>query len=64
MHALLESGCKPKRPDELSRSLKDASEDGLGLLYKNTSERFKDESGEWKSRRVLRLSLQKNGVTA
>ncbi len=60
------SDFKPKRPDELSKFLRDAAEEEAGFSYESETERFKDEAGEWKSRRVLTLSIvnRRNGVTA
>jgi hypothetical protein len=44
--------------------LKEAAEDEEGFTYQQETERYKDEeTGEWKSRRVLTLYLG-NGVTA
>jgi hypothetical protein len=63
LHEQLVSDFKPNRPDELSKFLKDAAEDGVGLAYESDTERAKDENGEWKSRRILTLSVE-NGVTA
>lgn len=66
LHEQLTSDCKPERPDELSKILKEASEGGLGLVYESDLRRFKDENGTWKTRRGLRLSIEnrRNGVTA
>lgn len=58
----LASDFKPERPDELSKFLKDAAEEVDGFAYESDTERFKDEAGGWKSRRVLKLSVE-NGVT-
>ncbi len=63
LHDQLVSDFKPERPDELSRFIKDAAEREPGFSYENETERFKGENGEWKSRRVLTLSIEK-GVTA
>jgi hypothetical protein len=64
LHQQFHSTHKPKRADELSRFVKEAAEDEEGFTYKSETDRFKDEeSGEWKSRRVLTLYLG-NGVTA
>jgi hypothetical protein len=62
----LTSEYKPERPDELSKFLKDASESGSGLGYESGPERFKDDYGEWRTRRVLSLFIEnrRNGVTA
>lgn len=62
----LVSDFKPDRPDELSKFLKEAAEDGAGVWYESSTERFKDEAGNWKSRRLLKLSVEncRNGVTA
>ncbi len=61
----LVSDFKPDRPDELSKFLKDAAEHESNFYYANKTERFKDEDGEWKSRRVLTLSVEnrRNGAT-
>jgi len=63
LHKDLTSEFKPERPDELSKFLKDAAEVDRALGYKSETERFKDENGEWESRRTLTLSIE-NGVTA
>ena len=66
LHQQFHSDHKPKRPDELSRFIKEAAEDEEGFIYQSEMDRFKDEeSGEWKSQRVLTLYLVKwrNGVT-
>ncbi len=64
LHQQFHSSHKPKRPDELSRFIKEAAEDEERFIYQSETERFKDEeTGEWKSRRVLTLYLR-NGVTA
>jgi len=63
LHERLVSDFKPNRPDELSKFVKAGAEEEPGLLCEDGTERFKDEQGDWKSRRVLRLTLQ-NGVTA
>jgi len=64
LHQQFHSTHKPKRPDELSRFLKEAAEDEEGFTYQQETERYKDEeTGQWKSRRVLTLYLR-NGVTA
>jgi hypothetical protein len=57
LHEELTSNYKPERPEELSKFLKDAGENGSGLAYESEMERFKDESGEWRSRRVLTLYI-------
>lgn len=66
LHERIASDCKPERPNELSRFLKDASKAGSGLVCEGVTERFKEEkSGKWKSARVLRLSIEnrRNVVT-
>jgi hypothetical protein len=63
LYESLASDFKPDRPDELSKFLKDAAEEEEGFLYESETERYKDEAGEWRSRRVLTLSVE-NGVTA
>ena len=64
LHQQFHSTHKPKRPDELSRFIKEAAENEEGFIYQSETDRFKDEkSGEWKSQRVLTLYLG-NGVTA
>jgi putative DNA primase/helicase len=56
LHQQFHSDLKPERPDELSRFVKEAAEDEEAFTYQSETERFKDEeSGEWKSRRVLTL---------
>src|SRR5919107_3432003 len=57
LHEQLVSGFKPGRPDELSKFLKDAAEHVPDFIYESETERFKDAEGEWKSRRVLTLSV-------
>jgi hypothetical protein len=42
--------------------LKQATEDGGELLYSAERERYKDDSGDWKTKRVI--TLYGNGVTA
>ncbi len=66
LYESLTSDFRPERPDELSKFLKDAAEEVDGFSYESDTERFKDETGEWKSRRVLTLCIEKrrNGVTA
>lgn len=63
LHEQLVSDFKPERPDELSRILKQAAEDGGELLYSAERERYKDDSGAWKTKRVLTLYIG-SGVTA
>lgn len=64
LHQQFHSPQKPKRPDELSRFIKEAAEDEEDFTYQSETDRFKDEeTGEWKSRRVLTL-YKGNGVTA
>lgn len=63
LHERLVSDFKPDRPDELSKFVKAGAEEEPGLRCEDGTERFKDEQGDWKGRRVLRLALQ-NGVTA
>lgn len=64
LHQQFSSTYKPERASELSRFIKEAAEDEEGFTYQSETDRFKDEeSGEWKSRRVLTL-YRKNGVTA
>jgi hypothetical protein len=63
LHELLDSEFRPERPDELSKFIQSATEDERGLLCESKVERFKDKEGEWRSRRVLQLTLH-NGVTA
>jgi hypothetical protein len=64
LHQQFSSTYKPERAGELSRFIKEAAEDEEGFTYQFETERYKDEeSGEWKSRRVLTL-YRKNGVTA
>lgn len=64
LHQQFHSSHKPQRPDELSRFIKEAAQDEEGFTYQSETDRFKDEeSGEWKSRRVLTL-YRGNGVTA
>jgi hypothetical protein len=62
LHELLDSDFKPERPDELSKFIQSATDDEPGLSCESETERFKDAEGEWKSRRVLWLTLR-NGVT-
>ena len=57
LHEHLTSKYKPDRPDELSKFLKEAAEYETGFSYESETERFKDEEGEWKSRRVLMLCV-------
>ncbi len=59
LHEQLVSEHKPERPNELSRFLKDAFEDGSGLVYEGSKQSFKDGAGRWRSRRVLTLSIEK-----
>jgi len=65
LHEELISEYKPDRPDELSKFLKEAAEYEPGFSYESDTERYKGDVGEWKSRRVLTLSVGKrrNGVT-
>jgi hypothetical protein len=56
LHQQFHSVHKPKRPDELSRFIKEAAEDEEDFTYQSEIDRFKDEDkGEWKSRRVITL---------
>ena len=57
LYEQLISDFKPDRPDELSKFLKDAAEHVPGFVYESETERFKDAEGEWKSRRILTLSV-------
>jgi hypothetical protein len=59
LHEQLASNHKPDRPNELSKFLKEAAEYEPGFSYESETERFKGEEGEWKSRRVLALSIRK-----
>jgi hypothetical protein len=59
LHEELISEYKPDRADELSKFLKEAAGYETGFSYESDTERFKDEEGGWKSRRVLRLSVGK-----
>ena len=66
LHEVLVSDYKPRRPDELSKFIKEASEGGSRLAHESYSERFKDEGDKWKTQRMLRLTIEnrRNGVTA
>jgi hypothetical protein len=55
LHQQFSSPHKPERADELSRFIKEAAEDEEGFTYASETERYKDEDGEWKSKRVLTL---------
>jgi hypothetical protein len=56
LHQQFHSVHKPKRPDELSRFIKEAAEDEEAFTYEPGMDRFKDkETGEWKSKRVITL---------
>jgi uncharacterized protein DUF3987 len=55
LHGQLVSDFKPKRANELSKFIKQESEQEGELLYTAETERHKDESGEWKSKRVITL---------
>jgi putative DNA primase/helicase len=59
LHEQLISNYKPDRPNELSKFLKEAAEYEPGFSYESEMERFKGNEGEWKSRRVLMLSVGK-----
>jgi hypothetical protein len=59
LHEQLASNHKPDRPNELSKFLKEAADYEPGFSYGSETERFKGEGGEWKSRRVLALSIRK-----
>jgi hypothetical protein len=59
LHEQLVSNYKPDRPNELSKFLKEAAEYEPGFSYESETERFKGDEGEWKSRRVLTLSVGK-----
>lgn len=51
-----QSDYKPKRPEELSKFIKEAARDENSFTYEAEIDRFKDEeSGEWKSQRVITL---------
>jgi hypothetical protein len=66
LHEQLDSSFKPERPDELSKFIQEGWEEQLGLLCEAHTDRYKNEKGEWKSRRELTLYLTqwRNGVTA
>lgn len=55
LHEQLVSDFKPERANELSKFIKQEAEREGGLLYSAETERYKDERGEWKSKRVLTL---------
>jgi hypothetical protein len=57
LHEQLISNYKPDRPNELSKFLKEAAEYEPGFSYESETDRFKGDEGEWKSRRVLTLSV-------
>jgi len=59
LHDQLISNYKPDRPNEVSKFLKEAAEYEPGFSYESETERYKGEEGEWKSRRVLTLSVGK-----
>ena len=59
LHEQLISNYKTDRPNELSKFLKEAAEYEPGFFYESETERFKGDEGEWKSRRVLTLSVGK-----
>jgi hypothetical protein len=59
LHQQFQSDHKPERADELSKFIKEAAEDEEGFIHASETERYKDEdSGEWKSRRVLTLYIK------
>jgi Protein of unknown function (DUF3987) len=63
LHQQFSSNLKPERAEELSKFLKEAAEDEEGFIYQSESVNEKDEeSGEWKTRRVLTLFIR-NAVT-
>jgi hypothetical protein len=55
LHEQLDSAFKPGRADELSKLLQSGWVEEIGLHCDSHIERFKDEGGEWKSRRELTL---------
>jgi hypothetical protein len=57
LHQQLESLYKPGRENELSKFIQDGWEKEFGLLCKTGMDRYKDEEGNWKSKRVLELYL-------
>jgi hypothetical protein len=63
LHERLDSVFKPGRPDELSKFIRDGWEEELGLHCEAYTDRYKDEEGSWRSRRMLKLYTG-NGVTA
>jgi hypothetical protein len=63
LHQQFHSDYKPKRPEELSKFIKEAAEDEEGFTYASETDRLKDEeTGKWESRRVLTLYIG-NAVT-
>jgi uncharacterized protein DUF3987 len=59
LHQQFHSTHKPESADVLSRFIKEAAEDEEGFSYASEMERYKDEEGEWKSKRVLTLLYRK-----
>jgi hypothetical protein len=66
LHEQLVSDFKPERPNELSKFIKQETEREGELLYSADTERYKDESGEWKSKRIITLyrESRRNVVTS
>jgi uncharacterized protein DUF3987 len=57
LHEQLESQFKPERPQELGKFIRQGWEEQLGLLCEEHTDRYKDDQGEWKTRRELTLYL-------
>jgi uncharacterized protein DUF3987 len=63
LHQQFHSDYKPKRPEELSKFIKEAAEDEESFTYASETDRLKDEeTGKWESKRVLTLYIG-NAVT-